>query len=265
MQNDHQRTRAHLRQPVLAEMVADALRQDILDGRLADGSALAKQEDLLAEFGVSPPSLREALRILQAEGLITVRRGSVGGSVVHVPKPHNAAYTLGLVLQSKATMLEDVAQALLEIEPDCAAMCARRPDRHETVIPMLREINERMRQQIDDNDEYTRGGRAFHEQLVAGCANATMTLVAGSLEAIWSAHEQEWASAATAAGQFPEHDVRLTGVDTHDRLIDAIGQGDDQEAHRVARSHLSQTQRFALTLDDVAVQAALLQNPPSWR
>src|SRR4029079_12199745 len=60
--------RPQLRQPRLAELVAAALRSRILSGRLPDGSMLPKQEELIEEFKVSKPSMREALRILETEG-----------------------------------------------------------------------------------------------------------------------------------------------------------------------------------------------------
>ena len=66
----------------LAEQVADELRRRILGGELADGSVLPKEDELLLEFPVSKPSLREAMRILEAEGLLRVRRGKLGGAVV---------------------------------------------------------------------------------------------------------------------------------------------------------------------------------------
>ena len=73
---------ARLQQLSLAERLADELRERILDGRLIDGSVLPKQDEIVEQFGVSKPSAREAFCILETEGLITVRRGSIGGSVV---------------------------------------------------------------------------------------------------------------------------------------------------------------------------------------
>ena len=83
-------------------MVAGALRTRILSGELADGAMLPKQDELLEEFGVSLPPIREALRILETEGLITVQRGNVGGAVVHAPQESKVVYMMGLVLQSPA-------------------------------------------------------------------------------------------------------------------------------------------------------------------
>lgn len=83
-------SRAQLRQPRLSEIVASELRDRILSGSLGEEGRLPKQDELIAEFGVSPPSVREAMRILETEGLITVLRGNVGGAVAR-PAPHPAA------------------------------------------------------------------------------------------------------------------------------------------------------------------------------
>src|SRR5262249_10038171 len=104
------------KQPRLAEMIATDLRNRILSGTIADGEMLPRQEELLDAFGVSMPSLRGALQILETEGLITVLRGSVGGAVVHAPKSRTVAYNVGLVLQAGHTNLSDVATALQHLE-----------------------------------------------------------------------------------------------------------------------------------------------------
>src|SRR5947209_6940395 len=130
----------NLRFQRLAELVADRLRERILRGDLEDGDLLPKEEELRASYPVSKPSLREAMRILEAEGLITVRRGNVGGAVVHRPTPANVAYTLAMVLSANRVDIPDVARALREVEPSCAALCAGRADRAAAVVPQLRAL-----------------------------------------------------------------------------------------------------------------------------
>ncbi len=124
-----------------AEIVADELRRQIIDGELADGDLLPRQEVLVEQFRVSLVSLREALRILETEGLVSVRRGNRGGAVVHAPAKASAAYMLGLLLQSDTVPLSDLGTALQELEPMCAALAARRPDRGDELVPKLKEIN----------------------------------------------------------------------------------------------------------------------------
>src|SRR3546814_9849364 len=112
-------------QPRIADTVAGALRDRILAG----ADRLPTQDQLVTEFGVSYPSVREALRILETEGLVTVRRGSVGGAEVHRPNESSAAYHLGLALQGSAVSLGDLAAGLQLLEPLCVAEVARRTDR----------------------------------------------------------------------------------------------------------------------------------------
>jgi GntR family transcriptional repressor for pyruvate dehydrogenase complex len=69
----------------VAERVAAELRRRILAGEYGDELRLPTQVQLLREFRVSYPALREALGTLEAEGLVSVRRGSVGGAQVHRP------------------------------------------------------------------------------------------------------------------------------------------------------------------------------------
>src|ERR1700678_53452 len=103
----------------LAEQVADHLRNRILHGDLEDGTLLPKETELRELYPVSKPAMREAMRILETEGLVTVRRGNVGGAIIHRPATANVAYTLGMVLASKGVSTAVVADALLEVEPAC--------------------------------------------------------------------------------------------------------------------------------------------------
>jgi len=96
----------------IAESVADELRVRILTGDGPDDYRLPTQDQLVREFGVSYPSVREAIRILETEGLVTVRRGNVGGAEVHRPDESSAAYHLGLALQARRVPLGDLAAGL---------------------------------------------------------------------------------------------------------------------------------------------------------
>ena len=148
-----QRQFGQYRQPRLAEVIAAELREGILAGEYEDGGSLPKQEDLIERFGVSPPSIREALRVLETEGLVTVQRGNVGGAIVHAPRAGKVAYMLGLVLQHQGVAVRDIAQTLVRLDPACAALCAERTNRRRSVVPLLRANLRASKQVIDDPDE----------------------------------------------------------------------------------------------------------------
>ena len=195
--------RRRLSAPRIAEIVADELRRQIINGELADGDLLPRQEVLVEQFNVSLVSLREALRILETEGLVSVRRGNRGGAVVHAPAKTSAAYMLGLLLQSESVAVADLGMALQELEPACAALAAQRPDRADTLVPELKQVNESMAENLEDGRLFTEIGREFHDLVVRGCGNHTIIAVVGSLETLWTSHEQQWADESAARGTYP--------------------------------------------------------------
>lgn len=238
--------RANFRPPILAEMVAEVLRERIVNGEYDDGGMLPKQSELIDEFRVSKPSMREALRILEAEGVISIRRGNVGGALVHRPTAASAAYMFGLVLQSSDVSLSDLAAAVRRLEPVCASLCAEREDRAKAVVPKLRKLLDDAAASIDDPVQFTRLSREFHEAIVSGSGNETIRVIIGSLESLWSAHEEHWAARAESEGKYPAAELRAGVLRAHKKIVSMIEKGDISGAARVAREHLSRSQAYAL-------------------
>ncbi|MEK1905641.1 MAG: GntR family transcriptional regulator, partial [Pseudomonas sp.] len=106
-----------VRQRRLSDDIVSQLESMILEGTLKAGERLPAERALAEQFGVSRPSLREALRILEAEGLITVVRGVLGGVVVRAPDVRVTARTAAVLLQSRNVTLGDVHDARSVIEP----------------------------------------------------------------------------------------------------------------------------------------------------
>lgn len=249
------------RQPRLAEYVADILRDRIVNGELADGDSLPKQEDLMAEFRISRPTLREALRHLENEGLLTVRRGSIGGSVVEVPTAATSAYTFGLVLQSRRASIGDLATAIEQIEPVAAALCAGRADRVKVVLPALRENVENTEAAIDDGEQFTRLSRQFHELLVGSCGNETLIVMVGALESLWSEQERQWAARVTSEGRYPSKRRRREVLTAHTSILDAIAAGDAEAARKIDAGHIVKSQLYAMDNSEAEViRATSLRN-----
>ena len=228
-----------LRRPRLADVVADQLRARILSGELPDGSMLPKQDELLEEFRVSPPSVREALRILEAEGLVTVQRGNVGGAVVHEPKAAKAAYMLAMVLERKQVVLDDVSRGIARLEPACAAACAERSDRARAVLPGLAASIADAEAGLDDPEVFASAARTFHERLVGACGNETLMVVVGAVEAIWSGQVRETRAQGRSMAVIKDRASREQALDEHRALYAAIEAGDADRAERLDREHLS--------------------------
>jgi GntR family transcriptional regulator, transcriptional repressor for pyruvate dehydrogenase complex len=234
-----------LSQPRVAEVVADALRTRIVSGDLPDGSLLPRQEDLVEEFGISLPSLREAMRILETEGLLSVRRGNVGGAVVHRPQPQAAAFMLGLLLQSNHVVLGDLAAALRIVEPACARLCAEQSDRS-SIAQVLKGLNAEAQAHVAEASEFNPKARQFHDALALSCGNGTMREIVGTLEFLWSDYVAGWTDSTTVSDGSLTIERREEVVATHNTIADAIADGDADAAEFESRRHLEQTQRFLL-------------------
>lgn len=258
-------TPARIRQPRVAEIVAARLREDILSGRLQEGDVLPSQESLFNDFGVSPPAVREAIHLLETDGLVTVRRGNVGGAVVHAPSAERTAQMIGMVLQSRAATPADVSGALMHLEPICAGMCAARPDRMTEVVPYLEAEIDNQIAQFDDHGAYVPNARAFHEVLVSRCGNEPMILVIGSLELIWTAHEAAvWSDdggSRSSEDARQQQQRRRAALRDHQRLLEAIRDGNQTRAVRIASDHLAATRRNTLAFgSDKTIEARLISD-----
>jgi GntR family transcriptional regulator, transcriptional repressor for pyruvate dehydrogenase complex len=234
-----------MNRPRVAEMIANEIRQRILDGQLVDGDMLPKVDDLADDYRVSKPSVREAMRILETEGLISARRGGAGGAEVHMPTASTAAHTLGMILQSTHATVADLATALLVLEPTCAAMTAGRDDRAEAVIPHLRALHRQLEERRGDPAGFSLVARQFHQAIVNSCGNAALALVAGALESLWSQHETTWLEFRDAE---LDDDARAVKVlEAHVRTLAAIERGDVKETRSLVTHHLAESQTYVLS------------------
>ena len=232
-----------MRSPRMAELVADHLRGDILSGALEE---VPRLDDLVARFNVGPPAVREAMRILETEGLITVRRGNVGGADVHLPTDDRVAYMVSLVLQSKAAHLADVGAALRRLEPQCAVMCAQRADRARTVVPVLRTLVDQQATLIGDRAATMEVTDRFHDVLVERCGNETLIIVVGALERVWASHATAVYSSDPVE---PSPATWKASLREHERIVAAIDKGDPKVAEYAAK-HLEATHAYMSAVDD---------------
>jgi GntR family transcriptional repressor for pyruvate dehydrogenase complex len=253
-----------VRQPRVgvADDVADQLRRRLLSGDVRDGEMLPKQEELADIYGVSKIALREALRILETEGLLEVRRGNVGGAIVHIPQPDAASYTLGLVLQARHVCFSEVGAALIHLEPVCAGLCAGRSDRRRTVLPALRAAQRELRQAIkrDSSTDILRAVRDFHEGIVNACGNETLIVLVGALETIMTSHARAAGESAAAAGNPQDPSLRESTYECHQDILQRIEHGDADGAAGAARSHLQTAGLHAIPLlADFPVDASTIK------
>ncbi len=125
-----------IRAPASYELVLDQIRRAIQLGRFLTGERLPSERELADQLGVSRTTVREAMRVLQGEGMIETRRGRSGGAVVIAPKitPAERRRTV----RRRLAELENVFDYRLAIEPAAARLAAER--RTKADIAALREL-----------------------------------------------------------------------------------------------------------------------------
>ncbi|MGH3597383.1 MAG: FadR/GntR family transcriptional regulator, partial [Mycobacterium sp.] len=128
----------------------------------------------------------------------------------------------------------------------CAALAAQRADRADTIVSELKQVNDAMAAHLDDGPEFTEIGRRFHDVIVRGCGNRTIIAVVGTLETLWTSHEQQWADESAARGTYPSLAKRRAVLNTHVKLAEMIEAGDVDRARRISARHLSDTQSHVL-------------------
>ncbi|HYA67723.1 MAG TPA: GntR family transcriptional regulator, partial [Acidimicrobiales bacterium] len=203
------------------QQIADELRNLIVSGKLSEGDSLGHEPDLVERFAVSRPSLREALRILEAEGLVSVVRGVRGGVVVHEPNERMTARTAALVLQARNVSLEDVFEARGLLEPIAAKALAARRGRKAAVEELRGLIRDEV-DAIEDSERFGETNAVFHQRLVALAGNQTLSIVAEMLNEIVSRAVTS-VSQADVVGSLA---VRRRGIRSQERLLELLESGD---------------------------------------
>lgn len=104
--------------------------------------------------------------------------------------------------------------------------------------PELHRVNELTRERLSDGRQFTGLGQQFHDVIMRGRGNETVITVVGSLEELWTSHEQRWAAKSAASGEYPSSAERKAVLETHEALAEAIELGCADRARRIAAHHL---------------------------
>jgi DNA-binding FadR family transcriptional regulator len=219
--------------PKAADLVARRLRSEIVRGEAPLGEMLAPEGELMARFGVSRPTLRAALHILETESLVEVRRGSRGGVWVCAPAVDVTARRAAAFLQYHRVTLDDVHRARGLVEPPAVGILARRHDPAD-VAALERTLAEE-RDALNDRAAVRLVGERFHTQIVELAANQTLIVFTAMLAEIIDAQTSRY-QAENAAKGAARRAPRMHGE--HERVVELIEAGDATEAEVFWRTHL---------------------------
>ncbi len=224
------------------QQIADELRRQIVAGKLSEGDSLGSEPALIARFGVSRPSIREALRILEAEGLISVVRGMLGGVVVHEPDQRMTGRTAALVLQARNVPVADVYEARALVESIAVRGLASARSRR-AATERLRKLVKEQQRLVEERETFGAANARFHQALVELAGNRTLTIVAEMLNEVVA----RAASAINASGPSPDSIAsRRRALRSQERLIALVEAGKAHEAEEHWRAHMAVVGRVLL-------------------
>ena len=215
--------------PRSSEVLASQLRVHILDGSIADGVALPAERDLVVQTGLSRGSVREALRILHTEGLITTRPGRLGGSVARRPGDDALARYVGLFVQGRGISLMSLLQVREAIEPSIASLAAT--NRTKEDLAELTATTQRLEEAFANVPVYLAENVNWHVAVATASHNellkAFLTAISGLI------------FKASAIENFATEEVRTQVMKAHRRILDAIVERDADAASRRMARHLA--------------------------
>lgn len=232
------RSGGRIRTPKTSEVVADQIRAQIICGELSEGDTLPPEGQLMETLGVSRPTLREAYRILEAEKLISVTRGSRSGAQVHLPRVEVAARYAGYVLQSQGTTIADLYASQMAIEPYAVRALCRMRNNTEAVKALsehceyLISLNEQERIDI-----FTKGVAEFHSLVVKLTGNKTLTLITQLLQDLMASHKADLMRRHPVGVDVRKKRLN-SALRSYRKLIKLIGEHEEEAAVAHWRLHL---------------------------
>lgn len=164
---------ARFTMPKKAIVVADAIAEEILAQGLPPGTPVATEGQMLSQFQIGRATLREALRLLEAEGVISVRAGSKGGAVVQAPSLDRLARLLSIVFAVSGTTIGEVVVARRLFEPDVCRLAAENATDEE--IEELGENVGRSRAALAAGGETIEIFRDFHSGVMTAGRNRALS------------------------------------------------------------------------------------------
>ncbi|MFW3895177.1 FadR/GntR family transcriptional regulator [Pseudomonas bharatica] len=175
-----------LKLPKLSHMVAGRLRDQIASGNLKAGSMLQPESKLLELFSVSRPTLREALRILEAEGLISIGRGMRSGATILGPSIQKVAQYANFMLAADGVTMRDLHEARMFFEPAIIRSLKGRSAELKEASDGLRAIVEQLQVQLEARHyvDVVTGTNRFHEMLSQASGNKTIAMLLSVLQTI---------------------------------------------------------------------------------
>lgn len=225
--------------PKASDVLANGLRERILSGEFVEGTPLPPERELVTQTRMSRTTVREALRILEVQGLVRIKAGRAGGAFVQRPGEDDMARSVGLLIRGRQIRLAALFETREAVEPYCASLAAIH--RTEQDLEALEAANAALESSGSDLGAFLKANIDFHVAVAKASHNE---LLSGFMMAISKA-----IYTATANEGFITDQVRATAVRAHKTITNAIRAQDPEAAVRRMTRHVHSHAEAALAAD----------------
>ncbi len=214
------------RLPKASEALAHELLNDIVSKGLGPGDRLPMESDMVGQYGVARSTVREALRILEINGLVAIRSGPNGGPVVGRVGASDFGRMVSLFMHAERMTLQEILEARRLLEPVFMKEATQRQE--PAFLAQVADLRKRG-QEIDVNstDEYVPLAREFHELIVSASANRPLALFAMALMYLTKLDHGVYSI-----------DRRRVIMKQHDQILAAILERDEARVEKLMAQHM---------------------------
>ncbi|MGZ5161813.1 MAG: FadR/GntR family transcriptional regulator [Burkholderiales bacterium] len=213
-----------------AEHVAQQLLERIIAAKLKPGSSFATEAELLSQFNVSRPTMRESLKLLESQGVLELRPGPGGGIIVREPSTDLLAHGLSVFLRLHEVPFSTVIKSREVIEPALAYEAAVNGSEEdfaelETSIARMKGLNAQ-----SDQEAFLEENRVFHSVIARASGNKVLEIFWETISIL--AHGEHHGIRYSVGNQ--AHVIKA-----HQRILDACRRRDGKAAASAMETHVS--------------------------
>jgi DNA-binding FadR family transcriptional regulator len=225
--------------PKASDVLAHELRERILSGEFEVGTPLPPERELVTQTRMSRTTVREALRILEVQGLIRIRAGRAGGAFVQRPGGESVARSVGLLIRGHQLRLASIHETREAIEPSCARLAALH--RTDEDLAVLEAANVAIAT-AGSLEEFLQANVEWHVAVAAASHNEILTgMMLALSRAIYTLTNNEG---------FVDEKIRSITERAHRSVTKAIRDGDAPAAERRMGRHVHAYAEAALEVDE---------------
>lgn len=232
------------------DVLANHLRDRILNGEMAEGDPLPSERELVEQTGLTRGAVRQALRTLWVEGLVQTKHGRFGGSVVTLPGHDSMAMAISRFVQGRKVPLRVLQETRETLEPYLARWAAER--RTDADVEELKEIHAALVSSIENFQEFSLLNVKWHMAIARASGNELLATLLRSIS--------QGVLIATTAEEYNSVETGKEVIAIHARILDAIEARDPDAAERRMRQHMVATNARPIAIAEETI--ALTQEKP---